>query len=69
MSSSATDKHKIANQIAGFMNNHGYEETGKLLCRILLSIAEASNASEIQFSDSTGDVHVRAFRADDKKLH
>lgn len=49
MSSSATDKHKIANQIAAFMNNHGSEETGKLLCRVLLSIAEASNASEIQF--------------------
>lgn len=69
MSRSATDKHKIANQIAAFMNNHGSEETGKLLCRVLLSIAEASNASEIQFSDSTGEVHVRAFRTDDNKLH
>lgn len=69
MSSSAADKHEIANQIAAFMNKHGSEETGKLLCRVLLSIAEASNAAEIQFTDSTGEVHVRAFRVDDKKLH
>lgn len=69
MSEAKADKYQIANQVASFMDKHGSEEAGKLLCRVLLSIAEATNATEINFTDSAGEVNVRAFRRDNKKLH
>lgn len=69
MSNPRADKHDLAGNVAAFMDKHGSEEAGKLLCRILLSIAEASNAAEIQYSDAVGEVHVRAISVDNKSLH
>ncbi|MFC6674060.1 hypothetical protein [Marinobacterium aestuariivivens] len=69
MSDAKQDKNQLAESMAVFLNKHGAEEAGKLLCRFLLTVAHASNPSEIQFTDKMGQVQIRALAISNKTLH
>lgn len=45
------DKHSLAEQLGSFVENHGVEEAGKLLCRFLLGMSHLVGAKEIEFTD------------------
>tara|TARA_Y100000588_G_C14041060_1_gene832846 strand:+ start:810 stop:1004 length:195 start_codon:yes stop_codon:yes gene_type:complete len=52
------EKEDVAEKISKYLDKYGPEETGKLLCRSLIGIAESSSATEIRYSDEKGDIHV-----------
>lgn len=54
-----SDKHELAENIARFIQNHGAEETAKLISRSLLFIVASSGGSEASFKDDLGMVSIR----------
>lgn len=54
-----SDKHDLAENIARFIQNHGAEETAKLISRSLLFIVARSGGSEASFKDDLGVVSVQ----------
>lgn len=63
------DKQKLAEAIAVFINKHGTDEAGQLLCRQLISIPHSLGAAGISYEDSIGEVAVRICSNENKVLH
>tara|TARA_R110002094_G_scaffold101364_1_gene101267 strand:+ start:891 stop:1085 length:195 start_codon:yes stop_codon:yes gene_type:complete len=51
-------KADLANDLGAFVSEHGTEEAGKVLSRMLLGLAHVAGASEIQFDDEMGSVKI-----------
>lgn len=49
----------IAEHLDAFFNEHGVEESSKVVSRFLLGIAHTANAEKIVFSDAIGSVVVQ----------
>jgi hypothetical protein len=49
-------KHDLADQLGSFVSEHGVEEAGKVMSRMLLGLAHVSKAEVIIFSDVMGKV-------------
>ncbi len=53
-------KDDVIKQFASYMQEHGQEQGGKLLARMLLGVAQLNGATEIEFRDEFGTVSVKS---------
>lgn len=62
-------KQGMAELLALFIKEHGYEDAGKLLSRTLVGIAHNTGSGTIEFKDDIGEVLIKPIRIPREKIH
>jgi hypothetical protein len=62
-------KHDLADQLGYFVSEHGVEEAGKVMSRMLLGLAHITESAEIVFSDVMGKVVITPESVPPKNLN